>query len=101
VGTLQEEVITLQTAARCSALVQFGLREQIGSLQSRLSQQSEELEAAYTEIEEQAEQQGQGQGDSDDTELAAVTIETAASGLKTQRKFNTEVSTTRQNTHRW
>ena len=43
----------LQTAARCNALVQFGLKEQVSSLQTRLKVQSEELDVAYAAIEQE------------------------------------------------
>lgn len=66
---LRDEVTKLQTAARCTALVQFGLKEQVSSLQSRLKLQSEELDAAYTEIEQQQDQKNEQ--DCDDPELAA------------------------------
>jgi uncharacterized protein (DUF736 family) len=66
---LQAEVTKLQTAARCTALVQFGLKEQVSSLQSRLKLQSEELNAAYTEMEQQEDQNIEQ--DCDDPELAA------------------------------
>lgn len=66
---LRDEVTKLQTAARCTALVQFGLKEQVSSLQSRLKLQSEELDAAYTEIEQQQDQNTEQ--DCDDPELAA------------------------------
>jgi multidrug resistance efflux pump len=62
-------VTKLQTAARCTALVQFGLKEQINSLQRRLKVQSEELEAAYTEVEQQ--ESHNAVQDCDDPELAA------------------------------
>lgn len=49
--------------------MQFGLKEQVSSLQSRLKLQSEELNAAYTEMEQQEDQNIEQ--DCDDPELAA------------------------------
>ena len=59
----------LQTAARCTALVQFGLKDQISTLQSRLTEQSDELDAAYNAMEQQ-ETEDSSQ-DCDDPKLAA------------------------------
>ena len=67
-GRLRDEVTKLQTAARCTALVQFGLKEQVSSLQLRLKLQGEELDAAYAEMDQHEDQKN---GDCDDPELAA------------------------------
>lgn len=68
---LRDEVTKLQTSARCTALVQFGLKEQVSSLQSRLKLQSEELEAAYTAMGSEQEESQTSSHDCDDPELVA------------------------------
>eukprot|EP01043_Picozoa_sp_COSAG02_P063337 COSAG02_NODE_8949_length_2387_cov_1.855332_3_plen_142_part_00 len=68
---LRGEVTKLQTAARCTALVQFGLKEQVSTLQSRLKEQSNELDAAYNAVEQQEAEVSPHPKDCDDPQLAA------------------------------